>query len=240
MGTSLKLPVGIEDFQEIRRLGFYYVDKTQLIEQLLERWGKVNLFTRPRRFGKTLNMSMLRYFFEVGTDATLFDGLYISQNSQMCEAYMGKFPVIFLSLKGVEGLTFEQAEYRLAELVGVEAERFSFLLESDKLTENEKSRYRALTKLQNGRYSMSEELLISALQILSQLLMKHYGQKAIILIDEYDVPLDKAYQNGYYREMVSLIDRRETLPSPGHVCRTSSKEHALSRTAPSSAVSIFL
>lgn len=205
MGTSLKLPVGIEDFQEIRRLGFYYVDKTQLIEQLLERWGKVNLFTRPRRFGKTLNMSMLRYFFEVGTDATLFDGLYISQNSQMCEAYMGKFPVIFLSLKGVEGLTFEQAEYRLAELVGVEAERFSFLLASDKLTENEKSRYRALTKLQNGRYSMSEELLISALQILSQLLMKHYGQKAIILIDEYDVPLDKAYQNGYYREMVSLI-----------------------------------
>ena len=113
MGTSLKLPVGIEDFQEIRRLGFYYVDKTQLIEQLLERWGKVNLFTRPRRFGKTLNMSMLRYFFEAGTDATLFDGLYISQNSQMCEAYMGKFPVIFLSLKGVEGLTFEQAEYRL-------------------------------------------------------------------------------------------------------------------------------
>ena len=205
MGTSLKLPVGIEDFQEIRRLGFYYVDKTQLIEQLLERWGKVNLFTRPRRFGKTLNMSMLRYFFEAGTDATLFDGLYISQNSQMCEAYMGKFPVIFLSLKGVEGLTFEQAEYRLTELVGVEAERFSFLLESDKLTENEKSRYRALTKLQNGRYSMSEELLISALQILSQLLMKHYGQKAIILIDEYDVPLDKAYQNGYYREMVSLI-----------------------------------
>ena len=205
METSLKLPVGIEDFQEIRRLGFYYVDKTQLIEQLLERWGKVNLFTRPRRFGKTLNMSMLRYFFEVGADATLFDGLYISQNSQMCEAYMGKFPVIFLSLKGVEGLTFEQAEYRLAELVGVEAERFSFLLESDKLTENEKSRYRALTKLQNGRYSMPEELLISALQILSQLLMKHYGQKAIILIDEYDVPLDKAYQNGYYREMVSLI-----------------------------------
>ena len=205
MGTSLKLPVGIEDFQEIRRLGFYYVDKTRLIEQLLERWGKVNLFTRPRRFGKTLNMSMLRYFFEIGTDATLFDGLYISQNSQMCEAYMGKFPVVFLSLKGVEGLTFEQAEYRLTELVGIEAERFSFLLESNKLTENEKNRYRALIKLQNGHYSMTEELLISSLQILSQLLMKHYGQKAIILIDEYDVPLDKAYQNGYYREMVSLV-----------------------------------
>lgn len=205
MEPSLKLPIGIEDFQEIRHLGFYYIDKTKLIEQLLARWGKVNLFTRPRRFGKTLNMSMLRCFFEIGTDKTLFDGLYISRNQQLCKEYMGKFPVIFLSLKGVEGITFEKAKYRLAELVGVEAERFHFLLDSDKLTENEKNRYRALIALYDGRYSMAEEILISSLQTLSQLLTKHYGQKTIIFIDEYDVPLDKAYQNGYYREMVSLI-----------------------------------
>lgn len=131
MAVSLKLPVGIEDFQEIRRLGFYYVDKTKLIEQLLENWGKVNLFTRPRRFGKTLNMSMLRYFFEIGTDRTLFDGLYISQNKQLCEEYLGKFPVIFLSLKGVDGLTFEKAKAKLVRLLALEAERFDFLKDSD-------------------------------------------------------------------------------------------------------------
>ena len=147
MAVSLKLPVGIEDFQEIRRLGFYYVDKTKLIEQLLENWGKVNLFTRPRRFGKTLNMSMLRYFFEIGTDRTLFDGLYISQNKQLCEEYLGKFPVIFLSLKGVDGLTFEKAKAKLVRLLALEAERFDFLKDSDKLTDNEKERYRALTQL---------------------------------------------------------------------------------------------
>ena len=131
MAVLLKLPVGIEDFQEIRRLGFYYVDKTKLIEQLLENWGKVNLFTRPRRFGKTLNMSMLRYFFEIGTDRTLFDGLYISQNKQLCEEYLGKFPVIFLSLKGVDGLTFEKAKAKLVRLLALEAERFDFLKDSD-------------------------------------------------------------------------------------------------------------
>ena len=131
MAVSLKLPVGIEDFQEIRRLGFYYVDKTKLIEKLLENWGKVNLFTRPRRFGKTLNMSMLRYFFEIGTDRTLFDGLYISQNKQLCEEYLGKFPVIFLSLKGVDGLTFEKAKAKLVRLLALEAERFDFLKDSD-------------------------------------------------------------------------------------------------------------
>ena len=131
MAVSLKLPVGIEDFQEIRRLGFYYVDKTKLIEQLLENWGKVNLFTRPRRFGKTLNMSMLRYFFEIGTDRTLFDGLYISQNKQLCEEYLGKFPVIFLSLKGVDGLTFEKAKAKLVRLLALEAERFDFLKDRD-------------------------------------------------------------------------------------------------------------
>lgn len=205
MAEKLKLPVGIESFQEIREAGFYYIDKTRLIEQLLEQWGKVNLFTRPRRFGKTLNMSMLRYFFEIGTDKTLFDGLYISQNHKLCEEYLGKYPVVFLSLKNVDGLTFEKAVYRLKELIGVEAERFDFLSDSEKLTENEKSRYRALIKLQNGRFSMDEEILISSIQTLAQLLTKHFGQKTILLIDEYDVPLDKAFQHGYYKEMVALI-----------------------------------
>ena len=201
----LKLPVGIDNFEKIRREGFSYVDKTKLIEQLLERWGEVNLFTRPRRFGKTLNMSMLRYFFEIGTDPTLFDGLYISQNQKLCEEYMGKFPVIFLSLKSVEGLTFEQARYRLVEQIGMEAERFHFLLNSENLTENEKNRYQKLISMQGGLFSMDEKSLISSLNILSELLYKYYGKKTVILIDEYDVPLDKAFQNGYYREMVSLI-----------------------------------
>ena len=205
MAVSLKLPVGIEDFQEIRRLGFYYVDKTKLIEQLLESWGKVNFFTRPRRFGKTLNMSMLRCFFEIGTDRTLFDGLYISKNKQLCEEYLGKFPVIFLSLKGVDGHTFEKAKAKLVRLLALEAERFDFLKDSDKLTDNEKERYHALTRLYNGKYSMDEESLEAGLQTLSELLFRYYGQKTIILIDEYDVPLDKAYQHGYYREMTALI-----------------------------------
>lgn len=205
MTNTLKLPVGIENFEEIRHDGFYYADKTGLIEQLLNQWGKVNLFTRPRRFGKTLNMSMLRYFFEIGTDPALFDGLYISQNKKLCEEYLGKFPVVFLSLKNVDGLTYERAVYRLTELVGMEAERFSFLSESAKLAENEKDRYRALTALQDGRFTMSEDVLISSLQVLSQLLYRHFGKKVIVLIDEYDVPLDKAFQHGYYRQMAALI-----------------------------------
>lgn len=205
LGDTLKLPVGIENFEEIRRDGFYYVDKTGLIEQLLNQWGKVNLFTRPRRFGKTLNMSMLRYFFEIGADPTLFDGLYISQNQKLCAEYLGKFPVIFLSLKNVDGLTYEKAMYRLTELVGMEAERFSFLQSSEKLAENERERYRALTTLREGKFAMNEDLLISSLQVLSQLLYRHYGKKVIILIDEYDVPLDKAFQHGYYRQMAALI-----------------------------------
>ena len=205
MTEKLKLPIGLENFEELRKSGFYYVDKTKLIEQLLEEWGKVNLFTRPRRFGKTLNMSMLRYFFEVGTDKTLFDGLYISQNEKICEEYMGKFPVIFLSLKSVEGLNFESAKYRFCDLVGKEARRFTFLLDSDNLTEEDKNIYRAIIAMQDGKYVMSEDILISSLQILSELLYKHYRIKTVILIDEYDVPLDKAFQNGYYREMVALI-----------------------------------
>jgi len=205
MKENLKLPIGIDDFKKIRMENFYYVDKTKLMEQLLERWAEVNLFTRPRRFGKTLNMSMLRYFFEIGTDKTLFNDLYISKNKKLCEEYMGKFPVIFLSLKNVEGLTFKEAKSQFVELVGKEAERFHFLLESDRLIENDKNKYQALIALQNGQYLMEDGILISSLRMLSELLYKHYDKKTIILIDEYDVPLDKAFQNGYYREMVSLI-----------------------------------
>lgn len=205
MTESLKLPVGIEDFAEIRQAGFYYVDKTKFIEQLLDGWGKVNLFTRPRRFGKTLNMSMLRYFFEIGADASLFDGLQITENKKLCEEFQGKYPVIFLSFKNVEGLTFADAQYRLTELIAGEAERFAFLAQSDKLTENEKSLYRGLTAVREGRYALAGEVLASALQTLSKLLAKHYGQKTVMLLDEYDVPLDKAFQNGYYQEMVALI-----------------------------------
>lgn len=205
MQDLLKLPVGIDNFEKIRKEKFYYVDKTRLIEQLLEQWGEVNLFTRPRRFGKTLNMSMLQYFFEIGRDKTLFDGLYISENQWLCEKYMGQFPVIFLSLKEADGLTFESARYRLTELIGLEAERFSFLLESSKLSENEKEKYRALIMLRDGKYSMDEEILKSSVKVLAQLLYNYYGKKTIILIDEYDVPLDKAFQHGYYRNMVSLM-----------------------------------
>ena len=205
MVNTLKLPVGIDNFEKIRKNGFYYVDKTKLIEQLVETGGEVTLFTRPRRFGKTLNMSMLRAFFEIGADASLFEGLYITKNKAICEEYMGRYPVIFLSLKSVEGLDFEAARYRITELIGIEAERFGFLAESEFLSENERERYKAIIALHNGMNAMDEKTLISSLQVLSQLLYKHFGQKTVILIDEYDVPLDKAFQNGYYREMVSLI-----------------------------------
>ena len=205
MEKRRKLPIGIEDFQEIRKEGFYYIDKTGVIEQLLDRWGKANLFTRPRRFGKTLNMSMLRYFFEIGTDPELFDGLYISQNKELCEAYLGKYPVVFLSLKGVEGSDFEGAKACLMELIGQEAKRFSFLLDSNKLDDEDKEMYRSLISLHNGQYVMSETTLKYGLKKLSELLAKHFDQKTILLIDEYDVPLDKAFQNGYYREMVALM-----------------------------------
>ena len=205
MGERIKLPVGIDNFEKLRREKFYYVDKTKLIEQLLEQWGEVNLFTRPRRFGKTLNMSMLCQFFGIGTDKTLFDGLYISKNKKLCEAYMGRFPVVFISLKNVEGLTFAEAKYRFMEIIGREADKFRFLLSSEKLTKSEKERYQALISMNNGQYIMDEKNLSSSLRVLSELLCKHYDQKTIILIDEYDVPLDKAFQHGYYREMVALI-----------------------------------
>lgn len=205
MAMALKTPVGIDDFKDIRKQGFYYIDKTKLIEQILLNWGKVNLFTRPRRFGKTLNMSMLKSFFEIGTDVSLFDGLYISKNKELCNEHMGKYPVIFLTLKGVDGSCFEDARYRLTELIGLEAERFDFLAQSEKLSENEIRRYKSIIALHNGMNIMDENQLISSIQVLSQLLCKHFGQKVIILIDEYDVPLDKAFLHGYYNEMVSLI-----------------------------------
>ena len=205
MVSTLKLPVGIDSFEKIRRNNFYYIDKTKLIEQLVETGGEVTLFTRPRRFGKTLNMRMLKAFFGTGADESLFDGLYIAQNKALCEEHMGKYPVIFLSLKSVEGLKYEDAIYRITELIGIEAERFGFLEDSEYLSENEKKRYKAIIALKDGTNAMDEKVLVSSLQILSQLLYKHFGQKTVILIDEYDVPLDKAFQNGYYKEMVSLI-----------------------------------
>ena len=202
---KMKLSIGIDDFYKIREEEFYYIDKTKLIEQLLKHGKKINLFTRPRRFGKTLNMSMLKSFFEIGTDTTLFNGLYILNNNDLCEKYMGKYPVIFLSLKDVAGLTYAEAEDALVQLIGSEAGRFHFLTNSSALSDAEKEQYRGFTIIQNGKYRMDKGLLISALRILSQLLYRHYGQKVIILIDEYDVPLDKAFQHGYYQEMVSLI-----------------------------------
>ena len=205
MANTLKLPVGIDDFRKLRESHFYYVDKTRLIEQLLLNWSEVTLFTRPRRFGKTLNMSMLKSFFDIGTDKALFDGLYISGNKELCDEYMGKYPVIFLSLMGVEGLTYEEAFEAFVRIMGKEVNRVSFLADSDKLTQIEREQYKGLTIMKNGRLAFDKEKLISSLQLLSQLLYKHYGKKTVILIDEYDVPLDKAFQNGYYNEMVSLI-----------------------------------
>ena len=205
MTESLKLPVGIESFEEIRSDGYYYVDKTKLIEQLVDSRGKVNLFTRPRRFGKTLNMSMLKSFFEIGAASELFDGLYISHNKKLCDDNMGKYPVIFLSLKNVEGLDFQAAKYQMIEIIAKEAKRFAYLKQSDRLDIDDKSAYASLIRLEDGRYEMRDEALYASLQTLSELLYKHHCRKTVILIDEYDVPLDKTFQNGYYREMVSLI-----------------------------------
>ncbi len=203
-----KLPIGIENFEEFFSEDFYYVDKTLFIKELLQNWGKVNLFTRPRRFGKTLNMSMLKCFFEIGRDPALFDGLKIAQEKSLCEKYMGRFPVISISLKSVDGLNFESASVALRTIIGNEAGRFRFLRDSDKLTNDEKEAYAQLTEVgssQGGVYTMTGKMAEASLQTLSLLLEKHYGQKVILLIDEYDVPLDKAFQAGYYDEMVRLI-----------------------------------
>ncbi len=206
------LPMGIENFKEIRTGKYYYVDKTGLIKTLLENFGKVNLFTRPRRFGKTLNMSMLKYFFEIGSDVmpfnngTPFDGLEIAKEKELCDEYMGKFPVISISLKNAASDTFDGAKKLLCEIIGDEALRFSFLSESGGLMETERRQFAKLIELDDkGTYSISDEMLAKSLLLLSRLLEKHYGKKTIILIDEYDVPLDKAYQSGYYDAMVNFI-----------------------------------
>ncbi len=195
-----KLPIGIENFKEMRKQDFYYVDKTGLIVDLLADWGKVNLFTRPRRFGKTLNMSMLANFFEIGADASLFDGLRVSEEKELCENYLGKFPVVFVSLKGVDGLTFDDAYARLRILIRNEALRLEVLRESGKLSMEEKNAYLRLVSENPEKTDITESL-----KLLCQLLEKHYGQKPILLIDEYDVPLDKAFLHGYYPQMIDLI-----------------------------------
>ena len=200
-----KLPVGIENFEEFSSENFYYVDKTLFIKELLQNWGKVNLFTRPRRFGKTLNMSMLKCFFEVEGNPALFEGLKISQEKSLCEEYMGKFPVISISLKSVDGLDVQAATAALRRVIGNEALRFKFLSESRQLAHDDKELYSGLVTVKDGRFLMTDDILSDSLKTLSQLLYKHYGQKVILLIDEYDVPLDKAFQAGYYDEMVNLI-----------------------------------
>ena len=201
-----KLPIGIDSFEKIIRHNFYYVDKTEMITELLHNWGEVNLFTRPRRFGKSLNMNMLQSFLEIGCDKSLFNGLKVSREKELCEEYMGKFPVISLTLKNVEGLNFESARKSLKNTLGMEAWRLSALAESSRLTEEEKNSYKALTVVDDhGDFKMSDATMEKALLILTVLLEKHYGKKAVLLIDEYDVPLDKAFQYGYYDEMVSLI-----------------------------------
>ena len=201
-----KLPIGMENFVEIRRNNFYYVDKTRLIEQLVEKWSEVSLFTRPRRFGKTLNMSMLRAFFEVGAEANLFDGLYISHKKELCEQYMGKYPVISFTLKNIEGQSFGEVKKSMKYLIGTIARQYSFLLESEKLNVVEKEIYRALLFTNvDGTFQMSDVALEKSLYRLTELLEKHYHKKVIVLIDEYDVPLEKAFHRGYYDEMVILI-----------------------------------
>lgn len=205
VATALKLPIGIENFEEIRTEGFYYIDKTGLIKELLENWGKVNLFTRPRRFGKTLNMSMLKYFFEIGQKPSLFAGLEIEKEDSLFGEYQGRFPVISISLKGVSGRKYETARSMMCSVIGREAMRFQFLLESEKISEKDKGLYEQLTSLGDETFRMTDTVLVNSLLTLSNLLHKFYDRKVIILIDEYDVPLDKACQFGYYDEMVTLV-----------------------------------
>ena len=200
MNKLKKLPIGIENFAEIRREDFYYVDKTKLIEQLLTKWGKANLFTRPRRFGKSLNMSMFRCFFELGTDPSLFDGLYISEKQELCEEYMGKFPVVSISLKGASANSYAEAYACLVKVINREARRFQFLEESERLGKTDRKQYENLLDA-----DLSMAVLTDSLRELTELLEKHYGKKVIVLIDEYDVPLAKANENGYYDEMVLVI-----------------------------------
>ena len=205
MRDRKKLPVGIDSFEKIIRQDFYYVDKTEMIGELLRDWGEVNLFTRPRRFGKSLNMSMLQAFFETGCDEELFRGLKISQDRELCQKYMGQFPVISVSLKNIEGARYQDAVEALRNVIGLEAMRFSFLADSDRLTDSEKELYKGYTEVRNGSFTMTESMITASLRNLSMLLFRHYGRQVILLIDEYDVPLVKAFQDGYYDAMVLLM-----------------------------------
>lgn len=195
-----KLPIGIENFAELQKEDFYYIDKTVLIKELLTGQAKVTLFTRPRRFGKSLNMSMLKYFFELGTDKKLFSKLKISEETALCEEYMGKYPVISVSLKGMNAGNYEKALEMAVEVIRSEARRFQYLLDSERLTSYDKEAFIALLQ-----EDMKEGTLCSSLKVLSELLEKHHGSKVILLIDEYDVPLAKAFERGYYDQMVLFI-----------------------------------
>ncbi len=195
-----KLPIGIENFEDIRKEDFYYVDKTGLITELLHNWGAVNLFTRPRRFGKTLNMSMLEHFFSLNGDKSIFEGLEISKETSVCEEYMGKYPVIFVSLKGIDARNYEMAFQMAVQIIKRVPAKVQYLLEGDILSEQDKAEYRKLLD-----DNMSEAVFCNSLRVLSELLEKYHGTKVILLIDEYDVPLAKAHANGYYDQMVSLI-----------------------------------
>ena len=208
MADKKMLPIGVDIFEKLVRNNFYYVDKTMLIAELLRNWGEVNLFTRPRRFGKSLNMNMLQAFFEIGCDKALFKGLRIAEEKELCEKHMGRYPVISISLKGVEGLDFESAKSIFRNVIGNEAMRFQFLSDSEKLSDKEKNTYNQLVQnaaAGENMYSMSDDIMQESLRTLSMLLSKHYGKNVILLIDEYDVPLDKAFQYGYYNEMVLLL-----------------------------------
>ena len=200
MNVKKKLPVGIDNFEKLRKENFYYIDKTRLIKELLNNWGEVNLFTRPRRFGKTLNMSMLEHFFAIEGDKSIFDGLEISKDEKLCEEYMGKYPVISISLKGINAATYDTAFQLAVKIIKEAAQKVNFLKTSDKLDADEKKEYYLLLD-----EDMNEATLFWSLKTLSRLLEKHYGTKVVLLIDEYDVPLSKAFENGYYDQMVFAI-----------------------------------
>ena len=208
MENKVRLPIGIENFKEIRTEGFYYADKTGLIQELLDNWGKVNLFTRPRRFGKSLNMNMLQYFFEYGCDGRLFDGLEISRKKEYCKKYMGNYPVISITLKGVSAMDYGTARDMLCSVIRHEAMRFQFLAKSERLSGEEAAQYQKLIRadtVQGRAAALTDEALMNSLYVLCSLLHKHYGQKVLLLIDEYDVPLDKAQQSGYYDKMLVML-----------------------------------
>lgn len=205
MNNRKKLPVAVENFEKLIKENFYYVDKTTIIATLLKSWAKVNIFTRPRLFGKSVNMNMLKTFFEIGSDKSVFEGLKISEEKELCDKYMGKFPVISIILKGIEGQNFQIAREAMQHVIGSEIRRFSFLTESEKLDTGERKVYDSMVRIDKGRFLAEEEMLPVSLLVLSELLAKHYGKEVISLIDEYDVPLDKAFQYGYYDEMVMLI-----------------------------------